>query len=65
MLIPTSPVKAATPSSAHPGNLGVTLDGVVIAESAPVHAILNAHTIAAFDDCGVTTTPSRGTTCMV
>jgi hypothetical protein len=52
MLIPTTPVKASSASSAHPGNFGITLDGVVIAESAPIDAILGAHTIAAFDDCG-------------
>ena len=32
--------------------MGITLDGVVIAASAPVNAILGAYTIAAFDDCG-------------
>lgn len=50
--IPLQPVAASSPSSAHPGNFGVTLDGVVIAEAAPVDAILSAHTIASFDDCG-------------
>ncbi len=49
--IPVEPVMADSSSSAS-GNLGVTLDGVVIAESAPVDAILSAYTIAAFDDCG-------------
>ena len=60
MLIPTTPVKASAASSAHPGNLGVTLDGVVIAESAPVDAILGAHTIASFDDCGGHFNPVAG-----
>lgn len=60
MLIPVTPIKAASPSSSHPGNLGVTLDGVVIAESAPVDAILGAHTIAAFDDCGGHYNPIEG-----
>jgi len=60
MLIPTTPVRAAAPSSAHPGNFGVTLDGVVIAESAPVDAILGAHTIASFDDCGGHFNPVAG-----
>ncbi|NNF54302.1 MAG: YHYH protein [Acidimicrobiales bacterium] len=49
--IPVEPVLADAVSSAQ-GNLGVTLDGVVIAASAPVEAILGAYTIAAFDDCG-------------
>lgn len=58
--IPQNPIKAAAPSSAHPGNLGITFDGVVIAESAPVEAILGAHTIAAFDDCGGHYNPVAG-----
>lgn len=60
MLIPVLPVRAAQPSDAHPGNFGITLDGVVIAESAPVDAILGAHTIAAFDDCGGHYNPAAG-----
>lgn len=60
MLIPTTPVKASGNSSAHRGNFGITLDGVVIAESAPVDAILGAHTIAAFDDCGGHYNPVAG-----
>lgn len=51
VLIPVEPVLADT-ADAGGGNLGVTLDGVVIAQSAPVDAILSAYTIAAFDDCG-------------
>ncbi|NNE95896.1 MAG: YHYH protein [Acidimicrobiales bacterium] len=51
VLIPVEPVLAESPSTTN-GNLGVTLDGVVIAQSAPVDAILAAYTIAAFDDCG-------------
>ena len=51
VLIPVEPVLADSAASAQ-GNLGVTLDGVVIAASAPVDAILGAYTIAAFDDCG-------------
>lgn len=60
MLIPLKPMKASSASSAHPGNFGVTFDGVVIAESAPVDAILGAHTIAAFDDCGGHYNPVAG-----
>ncbi|NND02699.1 MAG: YHYH protein [Acidimicrobiia bacterium] len=51
VLIPVEPVLADSASTTN-GNLGVTLDGVVIAASAPVDAILAAYTIAAFDDCG-------------
>ena len=51
VLIPAEPVFAGTASTTN-GNLGVTLDGIVIAQSAPVDAILAAYTIAAFDDCG-------------
>jgi len=60
VLIPLESAKAASASSAHRGDLGVTLDGVVIAESAPVAAILGAHTIAAFDDCGGHYNPIAG-----
>lgn len=60
--IPLQPVKAASPSSSHPdsGNFGVSLDGVTLAEAAPVDAILGAHTIAAFDDCGGHYNPVAG-----
>lgn len=51
VLIPVEPVLADAPATTQ-GNLGITLDGVVIAQSAPVDAILGAYTIAAFDDCG-------------
>jgi len=51
VLIPVEPVLADAAATTQ-GNLGVTLDGVVIAQSAPVDAILGAYTIAAFDDCG-------------
>ena len=59
VLIPTVPVAADT-ATAPQGNLGITLDGVVIAESAPVDAILGAYTIAAFDDCGGHFNPFEG-----
>jgi len=51
VLLPVEPVLAAGSSTTN-DNLGVTLDGVTIANSAPVDAILSAYTIAAFDDCG-------------
>ncbi len=50
--IPTKPVLTSSSPSTNPGDWGVTLDGVVIAASAPVSAILGAHTIASFDKCG-------------
>jgi hypothetical protein len=62
VVIPLQPVKAASPSSSHPGsgNFGISLDGVILAEAAPVDAILGAHTIAAFDDCGGHFNPVAG-----
>ena len=60
VVIPVQPVMASSTSSSHPGNFGITLDGVVIAESAPVDAILGAHTIAVFDDCGGHFNPAAG-----
>ncbi len=59
VLIPAVPVAADT-ASAPQGNQGVTLDGVVIAASAPVDAILGAYTIASFDDCGAHFNPFDG-----
>ncbi len=59
VLIPTEPVLAESSASSQ-GNSGVTLDGVVIAASAPVDAILGAYTIAAFDDCGAHFNPFEG-----
>ncbi|MGJ8690418.1 MAG: YHYH protein [Gammaproteobacteria bacterium] len=59
VLIPTAPVIAESAGRAF-GNLGITLNGVVIAASAPVDAILGAYTIAAFDDCGGHINPFEG-----
>ncbi len=59
VLIPTMPVVGASATQAH-GNLGVTLNGVIIAAPAPVDAILSAYTIAAFDDCGGHINPFDG-----
>ena len=59
VLIPASPILAKGTNRAH-GNLGVTLNGVVIAASAPVDAILGAYTIAPFDDCGGHINPFDG-----
>lgn len=60
MLVPKEPVKADSVSSARGVDLGVTTNGVVIAASAPVDAILGAYTIAAFDDCGAHFNPIEG-----
>ncbi len=59
VLIPTTPVLANSPERAF-GNLGITLNGVIVAASAPVDAILGAYTIAAFDDCGGHINPFEG-----
>ncbi|NNE35317.1 MAG: hypothetical protein HKN13_08780, partial [Rhodothermales bacterium] len=59
VMIPTTPVVAERVGRAV-GNLGITLNGVVIAASAPVDAILSAYTIAAFDDCGGHINPFDG-----
>ncbi len=57
--IPAEPVLADGITNSN-DNLGVTLDGIVIAQSAPVDAILSAYTIAAFDDCGGHYNPFEG-----
>ncbi|MEL6525871.1 MAG: YHYH protein [Chloroflexota bacterium] len=57
--IPIIPVVAENPSYANI-NRGITLNGVIIANSAPVDAILGAYTIAVFDDCGGHINPFDG-----
>ena len=59
ILVPVKPIMAST-SSTPRGNLGVTVNGLVISASAPVDAILGAYTIAAFDDCGGHFNPTAG-----
>ena len=59
ILVPVTPVMASN-SSTPRGNLGVTINGLVISASAPVDAILGAYTIAAFDDCGGHFNPTAG-----
>ena len=59
ILVPVKPVLASETSSPR-GNLGVTINGLVISASAPVDAILSAYTIAAFDDCGGHFNPTAG-----
>ncbi|WP_181198268.1 YHYH protein [Enhygromyxa salina] len=50
-LIPKVPTKARSPSPIR-SNIGLALNGVEFAAPAPTHAILAAHTLAPFDDCG-------------
>ena len=59
-LIPVTPVALSSPGGLGRGDVGVTLDGVVLAAPAPVDAILGAYTIAAFDDCGGHVNPFEG-----
>ena len=60
VLVPVTPVKASSPATTRGADLGVTLNGLVIAASAPIDAILGAYTIAAFDDCGGHFNPFEG-----
>lgn len=60
MLVPKTPVKTSSSTTTQGADLGVTLNGLVIAASAPVDAILGAYTIAAFDDCGGHFNPIEG-----
>ena len=50
--IPVKPVVAVDSTDRIGGGFGVALNGIKFEESAPTDAILAAHTIAAFDDCG-------------
>ena len=60
VLVPVNPVSNGTITTSTGADLGVTTNGVVIAASAPVDAILGAYTIAAFDDCGGHFNPIEG-----
>jgi hypothetical protein len=60
ILVPVTPVKADSANTSVGADLGVTTNGLVIAASAPVDAILGAYTIAAFDDCGGHFNPIEG-----
>ena len=59
-LIPVEPVSLSNADAIGHDNIGVTLNGVVLAPPAPVQAILSANTIAAFDDCGGHVNPFEG-----
>ena len=60
LLIPTEPVPLASPAFIGNRDVGVALNGVILGPPAPVHAILGAYTIAAFDDCGGHVNPVEG-----
>lgn len=60
VLIPTTPVPAAAGSAIGGGDVGVALNGVIMAPAAPVADILGNYTIAAFDDCGGHINPNAG-----
>lgn len=51
-VIPLEPVMASTPVPTMQSGAGVAYNGVRLDASAPVGAILDAHTLAPFDDCG-------------
>ncbi|WP_458791709.1 YHYH protein [Yoonia sp. MH D7] len=50
--IPLTPVAASQPSQINFGGAGVATNGIKFDGPAPLDAILDAHTIAPFDDCG-------------
>ena len=60
VLVPVTPVAAPSPTTTQGETLGVTINGLEIAASAPVQDILRAYTIAAFDDCGGHFNPVEG-----
>ncbi|NCP24479.1 MAG: YHYH protein [Erythrobacter sp.] len=60
-VIPLSPVQVASvePRVGHDG-VGIAYSGVRLDASAPLDAILDAHTLAPFDDCGGHVNPNVG-----
>ncbi len=61
LLLPVTPVRTTGPAEIDfRSKIGVSLSGVVFDPPAPVDAILGAHTIAAFDDCGGHVNPVTG-----
>ena len=51
-VIPVTPTNASSPSTNTRSGIGIAFSGARIDSSAPTHAILAAHTLAPFDDCG-------------
>ena len=60
LLIPATPVRLSSADDIGRSDVGVSLNGVLLAAPAPIDAILGAYTIAAFDDCGGHTNPVAG-----
>lgn len=60
VLIPTTPVPAEASSAIGGNDVGIAINGVVLAAPAPVSDILSNYTIAAFDDCGGHVNPNAG-----
>lgn len=60
VLIPTTPIPAEAGSAIGNSDVGVALNGVILAAAAPVSDILANYTIAAFDDCGGHINPNAG-----
>ena len=60
VLIPANPVPLSSPAPIGNADVGLSLQGVVLGPPAPLHAILGAYTIAAFDDCGGHVNPVEG-----
>ncbi|MEP4784415.1 MAG: YHYH protein [Erythrobacter sp.] len=60
-VIPLNPVKITNPADRVGRNgVGIGFAGVRIDAAAPIDAILGAHTLAAFDDCGGHVNPHAG-----
>ncbi|SIS99187.1 YHYH protein [Neptunomonas antarctica] len=61
VLIPTTPVPAATPTEIRGrDNTGVALNGVLLGPPAPLEMILSSHSLGVFDDCGAHANPHEG-----
>ena len=60
-VIPVTPVSQTTPSEINRmAAVGVALNGITFDPPAPTEAILSAHTLAPFDDCGGHINPHGG-----
>jgi len=60
-VIPLTPVLATQPSNRiGRSGAGLSFNGIRLDAPAPVHAILGAHTLAPFDDCGGHVNPHAG-----
>ncbi len=59
-VIPLHPHPSNKPGPTNRGHSGIALNGVMLDGPAPLDAILGAHTIAPFDDCGGHVNPHAG-----